>query len=122
MANTTLNGMDQKKSNKHIAFVTEISYIKHTYYAHYKKTQELNLNYANLFQLIFTLRIFDYISKKRKIQKLSTALRRDLKRAQDNLDFAESVRAVESLKNRINRCKDALKVCEKDIENMNNFN
>jgi primosomal protein N'' len=80
------------------------------------------LNYANLFQLIFTLRIFDYLSKKRKIQKLSTALRRDLKRAQDNLDFAESVRAVESLKNRINRCKSALAVCEKDIENMNNFN
>ena len=80
------------------------------------------MNYVNLFNLIFTLKIFEHLSKKRKTEKLRKALQRDLDRAQENLDHATSMRSVESLKIRINRCKEYLKHTEKLLADLNNFN
>lgn len=80
------------------------------------------MNYLNLFNLIFTLRIFEHLSKKRKTEKLKKALQRDLVRAQENLDHATSLRSVESLKMRINRCKESIKTTDKLLVDLNNFN
>lgn len=79
------------------------------------------MNYANLFNLIFTLRIFNYLSMKRKTEKHLVALNRDLKRAQDSLEISHSVRSIESLNIRISRCKSNIKEVQSTLKKLNNF-